>query len=1160
MPFRKTIDNLISLRALIAGSALAAGAFAAAPAAAQSVCTVQPGGIINCTAPLPAPIPPGSGTVNVTGSPDPLTVTLADGFVSTGPITLGTVGGGDINVVSTGTSTIQNAGPGLVADSSGGINADVTNISTTGDNATAALLRATDDIIFTSDGTIATAGANSPGVDAQGRSVTLNLNNVNTTGPNSQGVEAGSVNGPTTVNFNAINTSGNGSPGAIVTSTGDSTLTGHAISTGGTDAAAFDISNNAAGCVVLGAGGCDNTVALDQVTTNGFGSTGGLVSSAGRTNVKIGVLRTGGDQAAGIDLTADPTSCATIGAGACDTAFTVGTLQTQGARSPGAIFRGAGGISGTVGVLQTNGNQAAGLDLASDPTACAVLGAGACNTSFSAGQLTTNGDGSTGALVRSAGNTNGSVGVLSTKGNDSPGIDIASSPTACVIGGVGACDVGLTAGSVSTQGDRSAGVLINNAGATNGDFGTIATGGNNAPGLGITQDPAACLAVGPGSCRINTSSRNTQTRGAGSPGISLLSPGPIGLVAGVVATAGPASNAIQIAGGGGAVNVLADAVTTAGAGSNGIVVSSTTGAQTITAGHVNVLGAGANGIVATAACADINITARDAIVSAQGSAIVANSACGVTVTTLPGASVTGATAGINATSGTGATINVGDLLTATAGPALNTDGAAANVTIAPTGTIAGRIDLTDNADLLTNNGVFAPVGTSNFGLGADLFVNAGRLRVAGAPVLGGLESTVNRGVVDFRNGGAGDQLTLSGDFTGAAGSQLAIDVAGSVNGTPADRLIVGGNAAGTTAVTLNLIGGPGVANPTGTVIVDAASAAGGAFTLAGPTRSGFVDYSLRQSGGRTLLVALPNQAALEPLLLGGIGLDFWYQSADSWSGSATLRRSDLGSASPRGTSFWMQGYGGNDKRGATRAIDVFGTTNQANLRFDTDRRGAQGGLDLRAGASLALGVTGGYQRSASHFASGTRAILEGYNVGGYMLYGGPTGLYAELLAKADFFKARLANGGLFAATQIDGKSYGAEGELGYRLLFGMLHADVGAGLAYVRTDLDPLTASGFRFDFDRAQSLRGRVGVRLEGSGKVAPYADLKLLHEFKAGDHTTLASGGVSLDLPDRAKGTWVRGELGLTGAPDRSGGFVSAWAEAGDVRGYGVRLGFRW
>ena len=240
MPSKTILNAATSRKALTAAflPALAtAAAFSATPASAQSVCVVEAGGIIDCSVPIPPPpgsppgTPPTTGTIDLTGSPDPLTVTLADGFVSNGPFTLGTIGGGDIDIISSGISTIQSSGPGLVADSSGSLNAQVTNVSTTGDGATAVLLRAADDIIFTSDGTIATTGANADAVNAEGGTVTLDLTNVSTTGPNSNGVEAGSLDGPPVVTFDVINTSGDGSTGAIIRSTGDSTLSGNAIRT-----------------------------------------------------------------------------------------------------------------------------------------------------------------------------------------------------------------------------------------------------------------------------------------------------------------------------------------------------------------------------------------------------------------------------------------------------------------------------------------------------------------------------------------------------------------------------------------------------------------------------------------------------------------------------------------------------------------------------------------------------------------------------------------------------------------------------------------------------------------------------------------------------------------------------------------------------------------
>lgn len=1080
-----------------------------------------------------------SGSIVITNSTDPLDVTLADGFVSNGPVTLGTIGDADVNLVSDGVTTITSTGPGLTATSGSGINAEVTNITTAGDGAIGAALTAVDEVIFTSDGTIATTGANSDAVNVEGSTITADVNAVRTDGPNSNGVETFSTNGPTSVTFDTIETNGDLSSGTVLRGTGDTNLSGTAITTGGTDAAAFDISNDAATCILLGAGGCDNTVTVDNVTTDGFGSVGGLVTATGDTTVNVGVLRTGGDEAAGLSLSNNPNACVVLGAGGCDTAFTVGELTTAGDRSPGAIVRGSGDTTADVGVLRTSGDEAAGLDLASDPQACAVLGAGACDTSFSVGQLTTDGAGSTGALIRAAGDTNGRIGVLQTNGNDAAGVDIASDPTACVILGAGACDTNLTADQVTTRGDGAAGVLINTPGQIVTNLGLVSTQGDDSTGLGITQDPAVCLAIGPGSCGTRATTGTVTTAGDNSRGIDIAGPGPIALDAARVTTSGDNSDAIRVAGVNGPITISSGTVATAGVASNGIVANAT-------------------------ACANIDITARDDVISAQGSAIVAQSQCNVAVSTLAGAAVAGRMAGIDVTSGTGAAIRIGDTLSSTAGPALNVDGAAANVVIAPTGAILGRIDLTANDDTLTNNGLFAPIGNSDFGGGVDLLTNNGTLKVDGDIRLISLEQLFNGGLVDLSDGAVGDQLNVSGNFVGGPGSRLALDVNAAVAGTPADRLVVGGNVTGTTALTVNRIGaGPALANPTGVVVVDAAPGSTGTFTLQGPLRSGFIDFSLRQAAGDTLLVSTPNELAVEPLSLGGVGHEFWYQSADAWSENAALRRHDLGTDSAKGVSVWAQGYGSSDKRGdRSRSVDVFGTARNVNLRRETDRQGAQVGVDFRPGAAnFTVGVTGGYQHAEIDFASGTRSDLAGYNIGAYALYGGGQGLYGELLAKADFFDVELVNGALFSGRESDGKSYGIEGEAGFRTNLGSFNLDLGGGLAYVTTDLDSFQSSGFTFDFEKAESLRGRLGVRLGGQGSgFQPYLDAKVLHEFKGGNDASFTSGGFTQRFADGNKGTWFRGEVGLAGAANRFGGFVSAFGEVGDVRGYGLRAGFRW
>ena len=112
-------------------------------------------------------------------------------------------------------------------------------------------------------------------------------------------------------------------------------------------------------------------------------SLGALVQAAGDVDVDIGVLRTDGAEAAGVSLTTDPAACVVLGTGACDINGTLGDIATGGLLAPGALVRAAGDIGLDIGVLRTAGDEAVGLDLATSPTACATLGPGGCAVSNS---------------------------------------------------------------------------------------------------------------------------------------------------------------------------------------------------------------------------------------------------------------------------------------------------------------------------------------------------------------------------------------------------------------------------------------------------------------------------------------------------------------------------------------------------------------------------------------------------------------------------------------------------------------------------------------------------------------------------------------------------------------------------------------------------------
>lgn len=353
-------------------------------------------------------------------------------------------------------------------------------------------------------------------------------------------------------------------------------------------------------------------VSLDAgvLETLGDGSTGALVQAVGLTDVDIGVLRTSGFEAAGLDLSVDAAACALLATGSCDTTFTVDELTTQGDYSPGAIVRAAGAINADVGVLRTEGLEAVGLDLGVDPDACVVLGVGACDTDFAVDDLSTNGDGAVGVLVRATGAVTGDVGVLRTEGDDAIGLDIGLDPEACLLLGAGACDVDLTGDSVTTGGDGAAAVLINGAGDIAAEFGALTTRGADAPGLAVLLDPAVCLALGGAACAVDVDTGDVDTGGDGSDGVDVSTPGAVDVDTGDITTGGDGADGVNVDGGDEPIEVSTGDIATGGDDSDGVDVTGE-GPITVDTGDISTEGDASDGVVIVGGEGAIDVSTGD---------------------------------------------------------------------------------------------------------------------------------------------------------------------------------------------------------------------------------------------------------------------------------------------------------------------------------------------------------------------------------------------------------------------------------------------------------------------------------------------------------------------------------------------------------------------
>lgn len=603
--------------------------------------------------------------------------------------------------------------------------------------------------------------------------------------------------------------------------------------------------------------------------------------------------------------------------------------------------------------------------------------------------------------------------------------------------------------------------------------------------------------------------------------------------------------------------------TTTAASTNAVNLTSSGNLTFTGSGAISGTGTGSTGIVA----------------SATGGPLVVNIAAGSVIQ--------GTTRGINLTSGATSTTTLN--LNGTVqnvngtGSALLVSGGAATINIGTTGRINGFSALTGGNDVINNAGFYDVRGTTNFGTGTDIFNNLASGTVASTTAGGtfsNLESFNNAGLITMVDGVAGDSLTLITPgsalptYVGSGGARLAIDIeadtsAISTGGLLADSLSIFdfssptffGSAAGSTVIVPNFVPGAIALDGDGVQVVTGNVASANTFTLGGPTSFGLIDFSLEtRPGAGVFLVSRPKAAIFDIIALNNVAQDLWFQSADAFGRAATAVRNGLGTESDRQIGLWGVAYGGTDRYG-DKAVEGLarGALLTYNARLETDRRGAQVGIDFRARDNVAVGLTGGYQRAEADMATGSELRAEGFNVGAYVYGMAKNGVFAGLLVKHDRNELEIGNGVIIDQVRPDSQTTGFEGEVGYRTAsFGPIFEVAGA-FAYTRTKTDDFETGFIGFKNDTLAHVRGRFGARLSWSGSLAPFIDAKVLHEGRRDTEVRIVSGGgPSTAFAGTGRGTWGRLEAGLAGGT-QGGPMLSAWVEQGDVKGWGVAGGFR-
>ena len=319
-------------------------------------------------------------------------------------------------------------------------------------------------------------------------------------------------------------------------------------------------------------------------------------------------------------------------------------------------------------------------------------------------------------------------------------------------------------------------------------------------------------------------------------------------------------------------------------------------------------------------------------------------------------------------------------------------------------------------------------------------------------------------------------------------------------------------------------------------------------------------YALQVRGGDVFIVSTPDARIHDTVFVGRQVRDLWYQLADAYTGYASARRISFGQDRKHPIGIWAQLYGDRQTvSDRNRTSTAFGTSFAVSDRIKTDYRGAQAGLDFGT-SNFVAGVTGGYERAQGTSDAATQVVTEGYDYGASLQFGMTNGLYVGAIVKRNDYRTSLSNGAIQAAYVTPrSHSTGAEGEIGFRTGGAdKVNFDLGAGFAYVRLDLDTFNFGNVTFDGNRLESMRGRVHARVSFAGDVAPFVECAGCHEFRGDTRFALLSGTNASTLGDAGKGSWARIEGGIAGGT-KGGALLSVWADLGDVRGYGLRGGFR-
>jgi outer membrane autotransporter protein len=494
-------------------------------------------------------------------------------------------------------------------------------------------------------------------------------------------------------------------------------------------------------------------------------------------------------------------------------------------------------------------------------------------------------------------------------------------------------------------------------------------------------------------------------------------------------------------------------------------------------------------------------------------------------------------------------------------------------------------------------------------IGAITTVNAGTLNATGLSTING--ALTNSGLINLQNNVAGDRLTVTGNYTGSAGSTIALDI--NARTGIADQIVINGSATGST--TLNVAGltpgNPFTIGPNLVVVQGATSL--NAFVLGNVVNVGtLVEVLVALPNGTGLIFAAATIASSTGL--SGSVATTAAQTASHISNDAvfdrmsSLHNSIRGGSSPGAAgpatayaqefakddpispfvradaappaSFggpklaaWIKGYGDYEQRDGQASFSFAGTNFTSNLGYRQGTGGIMGGIDAvwsglaTATDGLVLGLLAGYTDSRVELRdSPTTQVFSGPSAGAYGTYLSGN-WFLDLLFKVDLLSLDISSPGL--SQSANPTNYNLATNIGYKFaLPNGYYIEPTAGLEYVRTNFEHATAlTATTVDLHNGDALRARAGARIGtewviGNVRVEPSL-LGQVYEIAEATNNALLVNGTSISMPSdvgRARGE-VQGLVNVLNLQTGLSGFARVDTRFGeDLWSVGGKVGMRY